>query len=420
MIERHITPRLLAALADTPVVLLHGARQTGKTTLVRALAERDHRARYLTFDDPAVLAAAQADPHGFIDSLDGPVVLDEVQRVGQLALAIKASVDRDRRPGRFLLTGSANVLQIPKLSDSLAGRMEIQTLWPFSQGEIHGVREGFIDGLFSAEMPKLRIVRPGDESPPLLERLCTGGYPEVQTRKSVDRRRAWFTSYMDTILQRDIRDLSNIEGLTALPHLLRLLATRAGALLNHADIARSLRMPQTTLKRYLALLETTFLIQLLPPWSSNLGLRLVKSPKLYLSDTGLLTHLLGFDRTRLGRDPVQLGHVLENFVVTELRKQASWSTVRTRLHHFRTRTGREVDIVLEAAGGQIAGVEVKAGATIGSDDFRGLRQLADTAGDRFLRGVLLYTGSEVLPFGPGLHALPIRALWDMRPEGNTD
>lgn len=412
MIPRHIQPRLLAALDDTPVVLLHGARQTGKTTLVRAIAEGKHAAEYLTFDDPAVLAAAETDPLGFVNRFDGPVVLDEVQRVPKLALAIKYAVDRNRRPGRFLLTGSANVLQVPNLSDSLAGRMEIQTLWPFSQDEIEGTRESLIDTLFGAKFPKVGgRIRDDRKAVPLIDRLIRGGYPEAQERKSPDRRQEWFISYISTILQRDIRDLANIEGLTMLPRLLALLATRAGSLLNSADIARSVQIPQTTLKRYIALLETTFLVQMLPPWSSNLGLRLVKSPKLYLSDTGLLVHLLGTDRERLQANPSQFGHVLEDFMVTELRKQASWSKARPRLFHYRTQTGQEVDIVLEGDGGRIVGIEVKAGATITAEDFKGLRHLAEAAGDRFHRGVLLYGGKESLPFGTGLYALPITAIW---------
>lgn len=409
MIYRNISQRLLDALGDTPVVLLHGARQTGKTTLVRAIAKAEHPARYLTFDDPAVLGAAQADPHGFIERIDGPVVLDEVQRVPELALAIKLTVDRRREPGRFLLTGSANALQVPNLSDSLAGRMEIQTLWPFSQGELAGVRESFVDAMFSTTpLPK-----PGKKGkkPALIDRLLLGGYPEVQKSKTATRRREWFASYINTILQRDVRDLANIEGLTLMPRLLALLATRTGALLNFADVARSTQIPQTTVKRYLALLETTFLVQLLPPWYSNLGLRFVKSPKLYVSDTGLLVHLLNTDRERLSADPAQLGHILENFVVTELRKQLSWSKVLARMYHYRTRTGSEVDVVLEGPGARIVGIEIKGSATISASDFKGLKALAEAVGDRFHRGVLLYTGQEPLPFGERMHALPVSTLW---------
>ncbi len=410
MLRRNITARIQAALADTPVVLLHGARQTGKTTLVRALAGGGRGMDYVTLDDAAVLASAAGDPEGFVARFSRPVTIDEVQRAAALALAIKASVDRDRRPGRFLLTGSANAMQVPRLSDSLVGRMELTTLWPFSQGEIGGVHEDFVAALFAREPARLRAFhRSGSRS--LIDRICVGGYPEVQGRKSEDRRHAWFASYLSTILQRDIRDLTNVEGLTAFPRLLALLATRTGALLNYADIARSVQVPQSTLKRYVALLESTFLINLLPPWSSNLGLRLVKSPKLYLSDTGLLVHLLRTGRERLRSDPAQLGHVMENFVVCELRKQMTWSSVRAGLYHFRTQTGKEVDAVLEGPAGRIVGVEIKAGATVDGRDFQGLRHLAELVGNKFLRGVVLYTGQDALPFGKDLLAVPINALW---------
>lgn len=405
MISRHITPSLLQALSDTPVVFLNGARQTGKSFLARWLAATDHPARYLTLDDVAVLAAAHGDPTSFVAGLDGPVVLDEVQRVPRLFLAIKALVDRGRQPGRFLLTGSADVLLLPELADSLAGRMEILTLHPLSQGEIEGHPEGFIETVFTDKLTDLAVG--GAPGLTLLDRIQTGGYPEMQTRTSPHRRNAWFSSYISTILSRDVRDLAHIEGLAALPRLLSLLAARAASLLNFAELSRTTGIPQTTLKRYLSLLETTFLVYYLPAWSGNLGKRLVKAPKLMLNDTGLLVHLLGGD---LGPG-TQLGPVLENFVVTELRKQSAWSSRRVQFFHFRTQIGREVDLVLEDSSGRVVGIEVKATATLGTEDFKGLRTLADDLGDRFHRGVVLYTGSESIPFGPRLHALPVESLW---------
>ncbi|HET6427882.1 MAG TPA: ATP-binding protein [Phycisphaerae bacterium] len=408
MIPRHISTQLLESLSDSPVVLLHGARQTGKSTLVKHLSATSHPSRYITLDDTSVLSATDADPAGFIAGLEGPVALDEVQRAPGLFLAIKADVDRNRRPGRYLLTGSANVLALPKLSETLAGRMEILTLWPFSQGEMDGHRETFIDNLFEGQ-PAVGI-RPqtaGD----LVERILRGGYPEACRRPSWQRRRAWFNSYITTLLQRDVRDLANIEGLTAMPRLLGLLASRIGSLVNQAELARSLGMPQTTLKRYLALLEATFLVQLLPPWSSNLGKRLVKSPKLYLSDTGLAASLLGKDSDEGLKDLQLLGPLVENFVVMELRKQITWSCTQPAMFHFRTLAGHEVDVVLESAAGKIAGIEVKAGASVRASDFRGLRLLAEQTGNRFAGGVVFYTGSAIVPFGPSLHAMPLPALW---------
>ena len=409
MVARHISPALLAALADTPVVLLHGARQTGKSTLARSLAAHSYPARYLTLDDAGLLSAARHDPQGLIAGLDGPVILDEIQRAPELFLAIKAAVDRDPRPGRFLLTGSANVLMLPQLADSLAGRMEILTLWPFSQGELAGVRENFIDRLFSPDLP------PGapaaEERGSVISRILTGGYPSAVTRSDPERRRAWFGAYLTTILQRDIRDLAHIERLTELPALLSLLATRAGSLLNFAAVARGLTLPQSTLKRYMALLETTFLVQYLPAWSANLGKRLVKAPKVMLTDTGLMAHLLGLNEDRLRAEPMFRGPLLENFVMMELRKQVSWSRARPQLFHFRLVTGQEVDILLEDGAGRLAGVEVKASATVSAADFQGLHALAAATGARFRRGLVLYLGGEAIPFGPRMYALPVSALW---------
>ncbi len=368
----------MAALTDTPVVFLNGARQTGKSTLVRDLAEGERPARYLTFDDATVLAAARHDPAGFVAGLEGPVIIDEVQHVPDIFPALKLAVDRDRQPGRFLLTGSANILLLPRVSESLAGRMEILTLWPLSQGEIEGVEDNLIDRLFSAQfaLPHTSLKGAGTRAD-LLDRVTRGGYPEALGRKTEERRREWFGSYITTILQRDVREMANIEGLTELPRALTLLATRASSLHNLADISRSIDIPQTTLKRYLTLLETTFLLSPLPAWSSNLGKRLVKAPKLALSDTGLLTYLLGADRERLEEDSSVLGRALENFVVTELRKQSSWSKTKPQLFHFRTQSGQEVDVIMEDAGGHLVGVEVKASATVTSSDFKGLHALRE-------------------------------------------
>lgn len=410
MYRRNIAPLLREALQDTPVVLLNGARQTGKSTLVGSGELGDYNARYLTLDEAGVLAAAESDPAGFLSGLEGPVILDEVQRSPGLFPAIKVEVDRDRRPGRFLLTGSANVLLLPRLAESLAGRMEIMTLWPLSQGEIEGVKEGFVDAVFSGD-PLPIGDDPGGTSN-LHERLLRGGYPEVLSRSSESRRRAWFDSYITTILQRDVRDLSNIEGLTQLPRLLSLLAARSASLVNYAELSRSASMPQSTLKRYVSLLEATFLVRTLPAWSSNLSKRLVRSPKLLLCDTGLISAMQGLNAKRLASDPVLMGPLLENFVAMELRKQSAWSNTQPQIFHFRTQTGQEVDLVMENAAGRVVGVEVKSSATVGSRDFRGLRALAEASGDRFLCGIVLYTGKTAVPFGDNLHALPVSSLWN--------
>lgn len=406
MYPRHIEPELRAALADTPVVLLTGARQTGKTTLARALA-RESGMAYATLDDALAASAAEADPVGFLAGLGASAVIDEVQKAPGLFPAIKRLVDEDRRPGRFLLTGSTHALLLPRLSESLAGRMEIVTLWPLSQGELSNHREAFIDHLFE-EAP---LTTTGGELADLPERLAAGGYPEPLERPPGKRRDAWFEAYVTTILQRDIRELSRIEGLAELPRLLGLLAARTANLLNVSELSRASGLPQSTLKRYLGLLEATFLVQKLPAWSSNLGKRLVKSPKIHLVDSGLALHLAGLTAERLAASPGLLGPFLETWVVGELRKQAGWADHRVRLHHYRTATGREVDIVLEDRAGSIVGIEVKAAATATRKDFAGLESLAQAAGRHFRRGILLYRGRETVPVTPRLSAVPLNALW---------
>lgn len=402
---------LREALQDTPVVLLNGARQVGKSTLVRSGVFGGNEARYLTLDDAGVLAAAEGDPAGFVSGLGRRIILDEVQRAPGLFPAIKAEVDRDRQPGRFLMTGSANLLSLPRLSESLAGRMEILTLWPLSQGEIEDTEEGFIDALFEGEFPLPEEA--AEDTSALHERILAGGYPEALGRGTERRRQAWFDSYITTILQRDVRDLANIEGLTELPRLLSLLATRTASLLNYAELSRSASMPQSTLKRYFSLLETTFLVQLLPAWSGNLGKRLVKAPKVLFGDAGLASSLQGLNTERLSANPQLGGPLLENFVAMELYKQSSWSRTQPRLFHFRTQTGQEVDIVLEDAAGRIVGIEVKSAATVGARDFRGLQTLAEATGDNFRCGVVLYTGRTAVPFAKNLYALPVSSLWKM-------
>ncbi len=411
MLRRHLTDHLLDALADTPAVLVNGARQTGKSTLVQSAELADQSRQYLTFDDPGILAAAKRDPNGFVAGLNTPVTLDEVQHVPELFPVIKAAIDRKRQSGRFLLTGSANVMLLPKLSESLAGRMEVLTLWPFSQGEMHGVRESFSDTLFSRQPVGWSRKSAAIGREELLETVLAGGYPLAVARQRTARRDAWFQSYIMTMLQRDIRDLANIADVTAVPRLLTVVAARAGGLLNFADLSRTVALPQSTLKRYFALLESTFLVQLLRPWGRNLGKRVIQTPKVYLNDTGLLAYVLGITVDRMKAEGTLAGAVLENFVLMELRKQSTWSVAQPELFYWRTASGQEVDIVLEDRAGRLAGVEIKAAATLGGNDVRGLQALASAAGRNWVRGVVLYTGTEVIPFSGNLHGVPLTQLW---------
>jgi predicted AAA+ superfamily ATPase len=407
MYPRLIEPRLAASLADTPVVLLNGARQTGKTTLARSVAQA-RGGQYVTLDDSTTLAAARADPAAFLDGLAGFAVIDEVQHAPDLFPAIKLRVDRQRRPGQLLLTGSANVLTLPRLSESLAGRMEIVSLFPLAQVELAGGSRNLVDRLFSLQSFGLAKAIQADSM--LIPRIVRGGFPEAVDRKDDARRAAWFDAYVTTILQRDVRELANIDRLADLPRLLQLVAARSSSLLSYTDLASAMGVPQSTLKRYLTLLEGVFLTRRLPAWSTNRGHRLIKSPKLHVVDSGLSSHLLGLDAARLAR-PHALGPLLESFVVGELERLAAASRTRVALYHYRSLVQREVDVVLESADGRVIGIEVKSATQVDARDFAGLKALAEDAGDRFAYGIVLHGSDSVVSFGNALQAAPISLLW---------
>jgi hypothetical protein len=400
--------RLTEALTDSPVVLIHGPRQCGKTTLTRMVGDPAGYA-YVSFDVEGNRAAAEADPIGFVADLPPRAILDEVQHVPRLFSAIKSAVDRDRRPGRFILTGSANVLLVPSLSDSLAGRMDILRLHPLTQAEMDRREPRFLDRLFGRGFAFRQVERLGPE---LARRILTGGYPPAVARASAARRGAWYRSYVDSIVQRDVRDISRIASLEVLPRLLEMAAAQTACLFNASALAAPFQLSRPTIRDYLALLERVFMIQRLPPWQANRLSRLVKTPKLHLSDTGLAGAVLAVHQSSLGEDRTLLGQLLETFVFQELNRQASWRDDAPRFHHFRDRDGVEVDIVIELGARAVAGVEIKAGATVTDADFSGLRKLERAAGRRFVRGVVLYDGEASLPFGDRFHAVPIRLLWD--------
>ncbi len=405
---RFATQRLAGALDDTPVVLIHGPRQSGKTTLARTWGEPKGYA-YFSFDDDIVLEAARADPIGFTADLPDRTILDEVQRAPGLFNALKSAVDRRRAPGRFILTGSANVLLVPRLADSLAGRMEILRLHPLAQCEIEGHAPRFLDSLFAGSFKTRKFERLGAE---LSRRIVAGGYPVALARATFTRRAAWYRDYIETLVQRDVRDLARIGALDVLPRLLALAAAQSAQLANITSLAAPFQLSRPTIRDYVTLLERVFLLELLPPWHSNRLSRLIKTPKLHLGDTGLACSLLGLDPAALVKDRPVLGNLLETFVFQELRRQASWREAPIIFHHFRDKDGAEVDIVLERSGHELAGIEVKAAATVTSADFRGLRKLKEAAGGRFAAGVVLYDGEVSASFGEKLHAVPIRLLWD--------
>ncbi|MDL2328187.1 ATP-binding protein [Desulfosarcina sp. OttesenSCG-928-A07] len=417
MHARTLTQQILEALTDTPVVFLRGARQTGKTTLVKQLADKTFLSgnlsaetpwQYITLDSSTALASALNDPTGFLQELTKPVIIDEAQRAPGLMLAIKEDVDRKRHPGRYLLTGSANILALPGIADSLAGRMEVLTLYPLSQGEIAGVSEDFISALFQKEFtfPK-QETNPPLSREALLKAVCLGGYPEVLARNSAKRRAAWFDAYITTLVERDIRDIANIQDRSALIRLLRMFGARSGTLYNQAELARSIGMPNSTLSRYIPLLEALFLIWFLPAWSGNLGKRLVKAPKAHVTDSGLACHLCGADAGRLTEDPALAGRLVESFIIGEFLKQSTWTEHPVSLYHYRAQNGEEVDLVLEDRAGRVVGIEIKLSAGVTPHDAKGLSSLRDALGERFVRGIVLCTGQEVVPVGERIWAVPI-------------
>ena len=405
---RYLSARLRDALADTPVVLIHGPRQSGKTTLARAVGER-RGYRYFSFDNDAARSAARQDPAGFVAGLPERSILDEVQRVPELFTALKDAVDRRRVPGRFMLTGSANVLLVPRLAESLAGRMGILRLHPLAQCELAGKPPGFLDALFGGGFGTRTSERLGAA---LAERVAAGGYPAALALRRAPRRAAWYRDYVETQVQRDVRDLTRIRSLDALPRLLSMAAGYTARLINVTDLAGPFQLTRQTINDYVTLLERVFLLERLPPWHSNRLSRLVKTPKLHLGDTGIACALLGIDAAGLQADREALGPLLETFVLQELKRQASWRAAPMTFFHFRDRDGVEVDIVMEQGAGKVAGVEVKASATVNASDFRGLRKLKEAAGRRFAGGVVLYDGETSASFGEGLHAVPLRALWE--------
>ena len=405
MYPRFVEPRIRDALADTRVVLLSGPRQSGKTTLGRKLANGGMT--YMTLDNATVLDAARGDPVGFVRALDRAII-DEVQRVPGLMLAIKESVDADRRPGRFLLTGSADLMALPRVADSLAGRMEVMRLFPLAQCEMRGVNSGFLAAAFVGEVPSVTAAVVGQG---LVEAVLAGGYPEALTRRSWVRRQDWYASYVDAIVQRDVRDVAQIEQLQQMPRLLRVLGEYAGQLVTYSGIGAALGMNHVTTQKYVGVLERLFLVRTLPPWYGSQLKRLTKTLKLHFLDAGLLAAVRDLTPDRLRADRTPFGALLETFVLAELQKLASWAESRFEFSHFRDKDGHEVDIVIEDRRGRVVGIEVKAAATVTGSDFGGLRKLAEACGDRFVLGLVLHDHDKTVPFGPRLAAAPISALW---------
>ena len=409
VVRRQASRAVTEALADTRVVLVNGARQSGKSTLVRQLTSA-RSGEWRDLDVSFVRQAALADPDGFVDFPE-MLVIDEIQRVPELLLAIKARVDADPRPGQYLLTGSSRLLALRTLPDTLLGRMETIELWPFSQGEIDGTPDRFIDSIFErgADLHHGSEVTRIDYA----ERIVRGGFPESVARASDRRRQRFFSSYVGDLISRDMTALLDIERVAEMRTLIRLLAARSGRLLVSQALGREIGLSASTTSRYLNLLEEVFLIKRIPAWSRNMGNRAIRTPKMAFVDSGVSAHLLSAEARGLVRPGGPFGPLLEGFVLMELARQLTWAEEQVELFHFRTKDQVEVDAVLENRRGQVVGIEVKASSTVRADDFRGLRHLASRLGDDFLAGIVLHTGTLTLPFGDRMRAMPVSALWEV-------
>jgi uncharacterized protein len=411
--NRYIKKAVRAALADTPVVFVMGARQTGKSTLVEELL--DDSWNLVNLDNQVQLNLITSDPVGFMRAnQDSRVAIDEIQRLPDLLLNIKQSVDANRKPGRFVLTGSANAMLLPKVADSLAGRIETILLTPLSECEIHDVKPNFLSHLTQINhFPRINCVANKNY---LIQRVVEGCFPEPLLRSSPERAATWYKQYVNSLVQKDMRDLFNIDHPEKMLTLLKLTAYYSGKLINFSDLSNKVNLSAETIKKYIQLLEHLFLIRKLPAWHSNEQKRLVKTPKVHINDTGLSCAMRDIDFNYLINNPSEFGPLLETFVINELFKQSCWLQQDLSFYHYRDKSKQEIDCIIENARGESFAIEVKASATISAKDFKTLQNFRDTEKEKFRMGVLLYDGEEVIPFGEKLFAVPIYALW----EGKTD
>ncbi len=408
-LQRHIRTAIQTALADTPVVCVLGPRQVGKSTLVQHLSEDRV---YLDMEEEALSGTALDDPMGFVNGLPEHVTLDEVQRVASIMSAIKISVDRNRKPGRFLLTGSANLLLLPQLTDSLAGRMELIRMHPLTESEKEGKPGKFLEWLMEGSM-KMEI-QPSDpeRDTELVTRMLAGGFPEAFKRKP-DRARSWHRQYLETILEKDVQDVARIQDVEALSKLLKVLALQTGSLGNVSNLQRDLGISRPTIDHYLSVLQRLYLIRRLPAWHSNESKKLIKTPKFHIPDSGMGGHLMNLRPDDWLTKRAKFGPLLESFVVQQLIALATWTDPDIQFHHYRDKDKVEVDCVM-TVGSQVWGVEVKASQSIKSEDAKGLRRLANLAGKNFSRGFVLYTGSNLVKLGDDrFWGVPIAKLWEM-------
>jgi len=428
IIDRRLADLVAGDLRDIEAVFINGGRQTGKSTFVTSLGERYKNVVYISFDDISLRAAEAITPGSTFEGIkEGLVILDEIQLVPDTFLALKSRIDSLRRGTsagkkklKFLLTGSADIMLLPRLADALVGRMYVRTMYPFSAAEILKTPGTFLK----------KMLRAGQE--PAINEKSRGSHPDIrhiskssfarivpratfpQLSLSIKNKDQWCQSYISTLIERDVKNLSDIDRIELIPQLLSVLANRTGRLVNDADISLALKISQPTLKRYRTLLDGVFLTFLLPPWHKRIEKRFIKSPKIYFNDTMLLCHILGFSPAEIAlKRPDLYGFILENFVASELRKQLSLMEDGSSLYHFRTSDQKEIDFLIETRNGGLLAIEVKAASVVLPADFRHIRFLSESLPDNFLRGIVLYQGDKVIQFDKKLFALPVSALWEM-------
>jgi predicted AAA+ superfamily ATPase len=412
LLKRNIEEALLEALSDTPVVIIQGARQTGKSTLLSMTADKIN-SKQLTLDDPQMLLAAESDPLSFVEQYaEGTLVIDEAQLCPDLLRIIKMSVDRARRPGRFLLTGSADLLHVSGANESLAGRSETIRLHPFSLGEINGVKEDFVTTVNRGDiLGVLRGCDPLDRAE-YVDLVARGGYPTAVLR-SERRRSAYLRSYVSGIFDHDAAVISSLAHLDKLSKLYAILSATTSGIYVQASISRLSGIPETSMNGYIRLLKDLWLLNEFPAWGRSILRRASSKPKYAIADTGVACQVNGVQSSFLAdiTGGEALGPLLESFVANELLKQQSWSMTEYRVFHFHDHESREVDIVVELPNGKVMAIEVKASRTISRKDFRGMSYLRDMLNDRFHCGLVLYTGAEVQSYGDRIYSAPISALW---------
>jgi hypothetical protein len=416
MIKRHISSDIINSLQNFPVVLLTGARQVGKSTLAQNLSETEWNAGYHTLDTRIVLDAALGDPDGFISGLAVPAIIDEVQRAPDLMRAIKGVVDRDRRPGQYLLTGSANLMTLQKGSETLAGRVALHELRPFMWSEIANKKPPTIlKDLFTTAdagtlLKKWEKHTFPDRRDEIKERIIAGGYPTPSLMKSMSARRRWFDSYRQTYIERDIRDIASIQHLPDFGRLLSLLAFRSAQIINFSEVSRELGIPFSTLRRYMGLLEVTYQTYLLKPYFANIGKRLIKMPKLYFGDSGMACHLSAVDDWKTLERQGRVGSMVETWAAAELKKMISLGETRCQLFFWRTYVGKEVDFIIER-GEKLVAIEVKWSQKLDNSDIAGLKDCARDLKERHIMSVLLYPGREIVAIDRQTIAVPFSVFF---------